>query len=136
MSSRSPSTDRIRPLFFSALLVIGMLALAFNTITSINSKIHDTNTHYVLASITAKLATIETDPPTTRAELLSLLTSLPIDWQTCEAQEDGILDGWGNPILTNYDKPSRTWTFRSGGYDFEDGTGDDIEYSVQISRPS
>jgi len=100
-----------------------------------SAKIRETQTHFAIRQITERLDQIEeADFPRTTADLIDSLESSRIDWNSCGIQGEQILDGWGIPIITTFDKKNERWSFHSFGRDGRSGSADDIEAVTNRNR--
>lgn len=101
-----------------------------------SSKIRESHTHFTIRQITARIDQIaDADFPRNISDLIDILRLSGIDWNSCGIQGEQILDGWGIPITTAFDKENGRWLFHSFGRDGRSGTADDIEAVTTRSRP-
>ena len=135
MSDRMPIPDPILPIAMVALLASGISMFGFKLLSSVSSKIRNAHTHFALGQMAEIVEEVgNADYPRTKIELLAVLRSSAIDWNSCGIEGSEIYDGWGQAITTTFDESGGIWTFRSPGKDRKIGTDDDIEKRTERTQ--
>lgn len=121
------------PVLLIATFAGGISIWVINLLSS--TKIRATQTHFAIRQATELLDQIDdADFPRTTAGLIDRLKSSRIDWNSCGIRGEQVLDGWGNPITTTFDKKDGIWSFQSFGKDGRSGSADDIDAATIRNR--
>ena len=123
-----PFPDRFLPIVLIAAILGGLSMWLLNTLSSISPKSRDAHTKFAISQMASHLDELEeSDLPMSSGDLIGALKDSSIDWNSCRADGEQILDGWGQPMDTTFDLSTASWTLRSSGKDLNFGTDDDIQ---------
>lgn len=124
--------------FLAAILIAACLAGgAMGIIRLASSRSFSVHTHFTLAQVTEIINNRpQAEIATTAADLITILQSASIDWNSCRINSSGLNDSWGEPIRMTFDGKNTQWKFLSAGKDRKFDTPDDIEAHTHSSSES
>jgi len=132
MSYRMPFPDPFLPtILIVVCLGAGTTWIARQLASSSANQVH---TDLALVQVAEFLSTRSKDEmPTNTTDLITVLRSASIDWNSCSINSGGLTDSWGSPIRMTFDEKNTRWTFLSSGKDRRFDTPDDIQEHTQTT---
>ncbi len=115
------------PAFGCLTLAVILCGIVLPLVHRARTAAREAHTRFLFTQI--EMVWLNADAITNANELMGLLQSAPLDWNSCRLEDGVLYDGWGQPILTRLSNVTNL-TLRSRGRDRQFETDDDIEMTA------